>query len=59
MTPADEMSLLAIERLTGQKIERVLLPNFGGALPLQQTSANKFTPTGRKTVRSFRSRRGR
>ncbi len=59
MTSAEEHSLRAIERLTGQKIERVLLPNFGGVLPLAHSDANKFTPTVKKTFRSFRSRRGR
>ncbi|HEX8072292.1 MAG TPA: DEAD/DEAH box helicase [Pyrinomonadaceae bacterium] len=31
VTPVDEFSMRAIERLTGQAVERVLLPNFGGA----------------------------
>src|SRR5205085_11024749 len=30
VTPVDELSMRAIERLTGQTVERVLLPNFGG-----------------------------
>lgn len=30
VTAADELSMRAIERLTGQEVERVHLPNFGG-----------------------------
>src|SRR5918912_1610045 len=31
VAPADELSMRAIERLTGQAVERVVLPGFGGA----------------------------
>ena len=31
VTPVDESSMRAIERLTGQSVARVLLPGFGGA----------------------------
>src|SRR5918993_461517 len=30
VTPVDELSMRAIERLTGQTVERVVLPSFGG-----------------------------
>ena len=32
VTPVDESSMRAIERLTGQSVARVLLPGFGGAV---------------------------
>jgi ATP-dependent RNA helicase RhlE len=64
VTPAEELSMRGIERLTGQQIERVLLPAFADAQSLIQASAPKtsrpvargFTTTGR---RSFRPRRAR
>ena len=54
-TTAEEHSMRAIERLTGQQVERMLLPAFGGEL---------FTapvPAARKSApaRSFRSYGGR
>jgi ATP-dependent RNA helicase RhlE len=30
VTPVDELSLLAVEKLTGQEVERIVLPGFGG-----------------------------
>ena len=30
LTPVDELSMLEIEKLTGQKVERVVVPGFGG-----------------------------
>jgi ATP-dependent RNA helicase RhlE len=64
VTPAEELSMRGIERLTGQQIERVLLPAFADAQSLMQSSATKtsrpvargFSSTGR---RSFRPRRAR
>jgi ATP-dependent RNA helicase RhlE len=61
VTPVEELSMRAIERLTGEAVERVHLPGFGG---IQQASASAPKPfasvrgssTGR---RSFRPRRGR
>jgi ATP-dependent RNA helicase RhlE len=61
VTPVEELSMRAIERLTGQAVERVMLPGFGGT---QQATAGATKPfasvrgasTGR---RSFRPRRGR
>ncbi|HEY8560910.1 MAG TPA: DEAD/DEAH box helicase [Pyrinomonadaceae bacterium] len=55
----DELAMRAIERLTGQTVERVLLPDFGGALPATiEPSANKFSAP-KKSFRSFRPRRRR
>ncbi len=60
MTSAEEHSMRAIERLTGQTIERILLPNFGGVLPSPDIpSNNKTSPAKKKNFRSFRPRRGR
>jgi ATP-dependent RNA helicase RhlE len=58
VTSAEEHTMRAIERLTGQKVERILLPNFGGVMPSLTSSANKLS-TGKKTFRSFRPRRSR
>jgi ATP-dependent RNA helicase RhlE len=62
VTPVDESSMRAIERLTGQRVERVVLPTFGGATATPSTGGamKPFKPfrggtsTGR---RSFRPRR--
>jgi ATP-dependent RNA helicase RhlE len=61
VTPVEELSMRAIERLTGQAIERVLLPGFGG---LQQAALGTQRPSvsvrgGSTGRRSFRPRRGR
>src|SRR5438309_6998309 len=60
VTPVDELSMRAIERLTGQKVERVVLPGFGGVKSVTTTSPTKpFTQFRRasSSVRSFRPRR--
>lgn len=65
LTPLDETAMRDIERLTGQKIERVVLPGFGTAAAQQPQpkSGTGFTPTQPKSVlksssvRSFRPRR--
>ncbi|MBS1808424.1 MAG: DEAD/DEAH box helicase [Acidobacteria bacterium] len=57
ITPVDELSMRAIEKLTGQKVERVLLPDFGGKVA---PPVKPVVPFGRKSFgssRSFRSRR--
>ena len=60
VTPVEELPMRAIERLTGQAIERVLLPAFGGVKETSHSSAKALAPgrhrssTGR---RSFRPRR--
>ncbi|HKQ99385.1 MAG TPA: DEAD/DEAH box helicase [Pyrinomonadaceae bacterium] len=63
VTPVEELSMRAIERLTGQEIERVLVPGFGGARatlaapkPFGSFRGGSGSGTGR---RSFRPRRGR
>lgn len=58
VTLAEEHNMKAIERLTGQAVERVLLPDFGGVMPRLQQPAPKFTPA-KKTFRSFGPRRAR
>lgn len=54
-TTAEEHSMKAIERLTGQSVERVLLPDFGGVLTAPVPVINK----GRQPARTFRSYGGR
>lgn len=60
VTPAEELSISAIERLTGQQIERVLLPGFGGsdfATKVVSRSFQSLTRRGGNSTRSFRPRR--
>src|SRR5215208_6434608 len=61
VTPVDELSMRAIERLTGQPVERVVLPSFGGApAATTRTAVKPFRPlrgSGSSTRRSFRPRR--
>lgn len=53
LTLAEESNMRAIEKLTGQSVERVVLPNFGGeALPVFKKSA----PIGRLARPSRRRR---
>jgi ATP-dependent RNA helicase RhlE len=61
VAPVDELSLRAIERLTGQQVKRVALPAFGGTPHVPATPAKSFTGFARprSTVRSFRPRRAR
>ncbi|HEY0320121.1 MAG TPA: DEAD/DEAH box helicase [Pyrinomonadaceae bacterium] len=64
VTPAEELSMRGIERLTGQSIERVFLPAFADAQSLMTASLTKTTsrPMGRSLSsgrRSFRPRRAR
>ena len=54
-TTAEEHSMKAIERLTGQSVERVLLPDFGGVM----SAPVKPAVVGRQPARSFRSFGGR
>jgi ATP-dependent RNA helicase RhlE len=55
-TLAEEHSMKAIEKLTGQTVDRVLLPDFGGQLLAQSTIKNAVSP---RRFRSFGSRRSR
>jgi ATP-dependent RNA helicase RhlE len=61
-TAAEEHSMRAIEKLMGQPVERVHLPDFGGAVTAQvvsrpETKATMAAP--QRTFRSFGRRRGR
>jgi ATP-dependent RNA helicase RhlE len=56
-TTAEEHSMREIERLTGQPVERVVLPDFGGSAHAAVKPAAKFTP--KRTFRSFGGRRRR
>jgi len=61
VAPVDELSMRAIERLTGQPVKRLAPDGFGGARPLK-TAAKPlvaFVSPRHSTVRSFRPRRGR
>src|SRR5919107_568839 len=61
VTPVDELSMRAIERLTGQSVERVVLPSFGGAPALGSRKAGGWGAPrrafGSRAGRSFRPRR--
>ena len=60
VAPADELSMRAIERLTGQAVKRVVLPGFGGAPAIVGNAGKPFTQFARgrsSSVRSFRPRR--
>jgi ATP-dependent RNA helicase RhlE len=59
VTPLEELSMSAIERLTGQTIERVVLPDFGGHTSFGSTARPARALNARATVgvRSFRPRR--
>ena len=63
VTPIDELSMKAIERLIGQPVKRIVPEGFGGAAQASVASTGKpVVPFGRANkiaVRSFRPRRGR
>ena len=59
-TIAEEHSMRAIEKLTGERVERVVLPDFGGhdfapSAPVRK----KSSAPAKRTFRSFGPRRGR
>jgi ATP-dependent RNA helicase RhlE len=59
MTPVDELSMRAIERLTGQTVQRVVLPGFGG-IKSSEVDRRPFVSAKRSSqvfTRSFRPRR--
>ena len=56
-TAAEEHSMRAIERLTGQQVERVLLPEFGGEMRAETAAFKK--PALARRFRSFGGRRRR
>jgi ATP-dependent RNA helicase RhlE len=55
-TTAEESSMRAIEKLTGQLVERVLLPDFGGSIPAATLTVRNARPASR-TFRPPGSRR--
>ncbi|MBO0723662.1 MAG: DEAD/DEAH box helicase [Blastocatellia bacterium] len=59
ITPIEELSMKAIERFTGQEIERVWLPAFAGQSASLPRPAGPFKSFARRSSgnRSFRSRR--
>jgi ATP-dependent RNA helicase RhlE len=62
VAPVDELSMRAIERLTGQSVRRIVPAGFGGAQTITASAAKPFTSIARprsNSVRSFRPRRGR
>ncbi len=62
VTPVDELSMRAIERLIGQPIKRIVPEGFGGLHATVPSTRKPFVPFGRAykgTVRSFRPQRGR
>jgi ATP-dependent RNA helicase RhlE len=60
VAPVDELSMRAIERLTGQPVKRLAPDGFGAcALTTAAKPSVSFAPARRSTVRSFRPRRGR
>jgi ATP-dependent RNA helicase RhlE len=62
VTPIDELSMKAIERLIGQPVKRIVPEGFGGLQASAPSAGKSFVPFGRAyktTVRSFRPQRGR
>jgi ATP-dependent RNA helicase RhlE len=60
VAPIDELSMRAIERLTGQSVRRVVPDRFGGLQTSHATATKPSVPFARTpAVRSFRPRRGR
>ena len=62
VTPVDELSMKAIERLTGQPVERIVPAGFGGLQAAAARAAKPIVPFGRAykgATRSFRPQRGR
>lgn len=62
VAPVDELSMRAIERLTGQPVKRIVPEGFGGLQAVMASAAKTFPAFARSrptTVRSFRPRRAR
>jgi len=60
VTPVDELSMRAIERLIGQRVKRVVPEGFGGVHSSIATATKSLIPARRtNSVRSFRPRRAR
>jgi superfamily II DNA/RNA helicase len=62
VTPVDELSMKAIERLIGQPVKRIVPEGFGGLQKAVTRAGGPLVPFGRTnkvSVRSFRPQRGR
>jgi ATP-dependent RNA helicase RhlE len=62
VTPVDELSMRAIERLIGQPVKRIVPEGFGGVHVTTSSTRKPLVPFGqsyRGNVRSFRPQRGR
>jgi ATP-dependent RNA helicase RhlE len=62
VAPVDELSMRAIERLTGQPVKRIVPEKFGGIPTSLAGNPKSFVPlarSARSSVRSFRPRRAR
>ena len=62
LAPVDELSMRAIERLTGQSVKRVVPEGFGGLHTIAATPIKQFARFDRgrtSSLRSFRPRRAR
>ena len=63
VTPLEEMAMKNIEKLTEEKVERVVLPDFGGTAAVGKSEFSKDKKSKgfkkRRSSRSFRSRRAR
>ncbi len=59
LTPVDELSMMAIEKMTGQLVERIVVPGFGGKMPIVDKSSPMRGGVRRSSAgfRSFNSRR--
>jgi ATP-dependent RNA helicase RhlE len=58
-TAAEEHSVRAIEKLMGQRVERVVHPDFVGSSAPMSSPARKYTPGPKRSFRSFGGRRSR
>jgi len=60
VAPGEELSMRAVERLTGQVLERIVLPGFGGVKTAERVTPKPFGSLKHANVagrRSFRPRR--
>ena len=59
VTPSEEFTMREIEKLTGQKVERILLPDFGGSMQQPKSPSANLSSSKKKSFRSFGPRRAR
>ncbi len=57
VTPVDELSLRAIEKLMGQTVKRIVPPGFGGTKPAVSVTKAITRPPSAVFTRSYRPRR--